>query len=369
MGFDLPFRPRITRRRRGPDFFANFRAALTPAMRGEVDFVLHGGDLLYRSKVPAGLVEMAMAPLLEVAGRGVPVYIVPGNHERSRIPLQLWTDHENIHIFDRPRTFQLRQNGTSVALSGFPFVRRAREGFVKTLEATGFRESTADLRLLCLHQVVEGAQVGAADFTFRGGPDVIRGVDIPGEFAAVLCGHIHRAQILRSGLNGHALAAPVIYPGSIERTSVAERHEEKGYYLLTFRDNDSEGGSLCDRDAGGRPLNEESTGETCLRDIGTGVSHFDATFKRLPARPMAKLVLNDVDLNGGSLDRLLDKRLRALDPESVVRVSLNGPVVREAAAALNARRLREITPPTMNVSLSPDTWRDKSARPSHGGAR
>jgi DNA repair exonuclease SbcCD nuclease subunit len=30
LGFDLPFRPRIKRRRRGLDFFANFERALMP---------------------------------------------------------------------------------------------------------------------------------------------------------------------------------------------------------------------------------------------------------------------------------------------------------------------------------------------------
>lgn len=93
LGFDFPFRPRIERRRRGPDFFSNFERALQPALRGEVDFVVHGGDLLYRSKVPAALIEMAMAPLIRVAENGVPVYLVPGNHERSRIPLHLWGTH------------------------------------------------------------------------------------------------------------------------------------------------------------------------------------------------------------------------------------------------------------------------------------
>jgi DNA repair exonuclease SbcCD nuclease subunit len=41
LGFDLPFRPRIKRRRRGHDFFANFERALQPALQGEVDLVIH----------------------------------------------------------------------------------------------------------------------------------------------------------------------------------------------------------------------------------------------------------------------------------------------------------------------------------------
>ena len=76
LGFDLPFRPRIKRRRRGPDFFANFTRALMPALRGEVDAVVHGGDVLYRSKVPARLVEMAFEPL------NAPVFY-PGSIERT----------------------------------------------------------------------------------------------------------------------------------------------------------------------------------------------------------------------------------------------------------------------------------------------
>ncbi len=39
LGYDLPFRPRIQRRRRGPEFFANFKRALQPAVEGRVDCV------------------------------------------------------------------------------------------------------------------------------------------------------------------------------------------------------------------------------------------------------------------------------------------------------------------------------------------
>jgi len=46
LGFDLPFHPRIQRRRRGPEFSANFKSALLPALQGRVDCVVHGGDLL-----------------------------------------------------------------------------------------------------------------------------------------------------------------------------------------------------------------------------------------------------------------------------------------------------------------------------------
>ncbi len=102
LGFDDPLKPRVQRRRRGPDFFLNYQKALQPALEGKVHLVVHGGDLFTRSRVPDTLVERAMAPLITVASLGVPVFLVPGNHERSRIPLSLWGVHPNLYIFRSP---------------------------------------------------------------------------------------------------------------------------------------------------------------------------------------------------------------------------------------------------------------------------
>ena len=124
LGFDLPSRPRVERRRRGPDFFANFERALEPALRGEADAVLHGGDLLYRSRVPPQLVDAAFAPLKRVADAGMPVLFVPGNHERSHVPHALLALHPLIHVFDRPRTYVLRVRETK-SLRENPQVRTA----------------------------------------------------------------------------------------------------------------------------------------------------------------------------------------------------------------------------------------------------
>ncbi len=234
IGHDWPRRPRVDRPRRGPEFLANFERALAPALRGEVDLVVHGGDLLFRSKVWPELVQRAMAPLFRVADAGVPVYLVPGNHERSRIPFPLLALHAGVHLFDRPRTHRLQLRGVRVALSGFPYLRGARDGFRAAVAQTGWRGVPADLRLLCLHQLIEGARVGITDFTFTHGPEVVRARDLPGAFDAVLSGHVHRAQVLRADLAGRPLPAPVVYPGSVERTSGDERGEEKGYQRLTL---------------------------------------------------------------------------------------------------------------------------------------
>lgn len=243
LGFDLPQRvTRSARDRRGEEFFASYERALEPAIRGEVDLVVHGGDVFFRSRVKPGLVLRAFAPLKRVADRGVPIFVVPGNHERSAIPFPLLAAHPGIHLFDRPRTFSVSFRGVSVAVSGFPCERQGiRDSFAGLLARSEWSSVAAGLRLLVIHQSVEGATVGSAGFTFRGGPDVIPGGAIPSGFAAVLAGHIHRHQVLTRDLAGRPLRAPVFYPGSIARTSSAENCDAKGSLVLELTP-DSDGG-------------------------------------------------------------------------------------------------------------------------------
>ena len=321
LGFDLPVRPRVEKRRRGPDFFANTRLALQPALGGKVDLVVHGGDLLYRSKVPAGLVAAALEPLLEVADTGVPVVLVPGNHERSVLPYPLLAAHENLHILDRPRTVELVIRGTRVALGGFPCERNGvRDVFDDLVGAAGLLETDAPIRLLCIHQTVEGAQVKG--YTFRGGVDVIRGRDIPAGLAAVLSGHIHRSQILERDLTGRRLSAPALYPGSIERTSFAEREEAKGFMILEIEALEGRGGNLA-----------------------------KTTFHELPARPMFGLTLDATGLRPEALSDAMRRELDALPEDAVVQLRVDGDFLPGAEAVIRAANLRALHPSTMTVDL------------------
>jgi len=324
LGFDLPFRPRINRRRRGPDFFANFERALMPPLKGDVHAVVHGGDVLYRSKVPARLVEMAFAPLKQVADSGVPVYLVPGNHERSTIPHGHLAAHPNIYLFDRPRTFRLQTATGSLALAGFPFVRTGiRKDFLKRVAQTGWQHMQADTHVLCIHQSADGAVVGPVGYTFRYAHDVIRTSDIPPGFAAVLAGHIHRFQVLQKDLKGKTLNAPVFYPGSLERTSFAEKDEPKGYLILEFE---------------------------------TAQPSSDAlkkwAFHKLTARPMTQLELHAAGMNGPQIQSWIQSRLYEISADSVVKLKVHGKISEEALEVIRAPALRALAPETMNIDAT-----------------
>ena len=59
LGFDYPIRPRVERRRRGPDFFASFQRVLDYAVETRADLLLHSGDFFFRSKVSPAIVDRA----------------------------------------------------------------------------------------------------------------------------------------------------------------------------------------------------------------------------------------------------------------------------------------------------------------------
>jgi exonuclease SbcD len=323
LGLDLPERPRVARRRRGPDFFASFERALAPALRGEADLVVHGGDVLFRSRVPPSLVARAFAPLKRVAERGVPVCVVPGNHERSHIPHPELARHPRILVFDRPRTFRITVGGLALALAGFPFVRHGlHQGFRAHLADTGWRDVRADARLLCLHQCVEGATVGPRGFTFRDGDDVIRAGDLPGSFAGILAGHVHRSQVLTQDLRGKPLSAPVLYAGSTERTSFAERDEGKGFLRIE--------------------VEADGSGRGRIRSW---------RFDSLPSRPMVQLDLPAAGLDGRGLAPALSSVLGRQHPDAVVRLKIHGRPIGVGDPVLRAASLRALVPSTMNVSV------------------
>lgn len=329
LGFDYPFRPRVQRRRRGPDFFRNFELALEPAFRGEVDLVVHGGDIFYRSQVPARLVDMAFEPLKRVADKGVPVYIVPGNHERSIIPYHILAAHPDIFIFDRPKSYIKEINGIKISLAGFPFLRHGiRKRFREVLECTGWQKTSADVHLLCMHQSVDGATMGPRNFMFRGGDDVIDIHDIPADFLAVLAGHMHRHQVLQNDLRGDEIPVPVLYAGAIERTSFAEKEERKGYVMIDM--------------IGGRRTRWK--------------------FYELPTRPMVPFEIDVTGIPGPAFASWLHEKIKAIPADSIVRIKINGKPVDRILKAVRVESLRSIAAETMNIDVILSDYYDFRAK-------
>ncbi len=319
LGFDEPLRPRSRRPRRGPDFFASFHHVLEVARAERADLVIHGGDLFYRSRVPDTLIDRAMGPLVQLADAGIPVLLVAGNHEWSSLPRTLFTLHDRVHLFNEPGTVRLTIDGIRVAVGGFPFVRQGvRELFPGLVAATGLASEPSDIRLLCIHQMVEGARVGPAGYQFRGGEDVVRASDLPRGMTAILSGHVHRHQVLRTALSGEPLSAPVVYAGSTERTSFAEVSETKGFVSIRAGPAAGPGGELQ-----------------------------SIQFRPLPARPMYVRTLDS-----GSLPTVLARfrsSLAEVDPGGILRVRIPADLAPSSARIIAA--VKAAVPPTMILSF------------------
>ena len=199
-----------------------------------MDALVHGGDVFFRSKIPAQVIQKAYEPLLPVLERGVHMFFVPGNHERSRLPVSPIFHHKNFHLFYRPRSFSIEMNGLEVIWGGFPSIRHeVQKDFPDKLVQVGYDSESEALKVLCMHQSIEHAVVGVQNYTFRRGPDVVGLDQFPDYLDLVLSGHIHRQQVLRS-----RAGTPLIYSGSIERTSFAERLETKGFFILNLSKDD-----------------------------------------------------------------------------------------------------------------------------------
>jgi exonuclease SbcD len=305
IGADLPARPRSQRRRRGDDLVASYRRVLEFAREHDVDLVIHAGDVFDRSRPSDAALAAAAGPLLALAAADVPVVIVPGNHERSVLPESLLFSHPNLHVVRSPCTLSFALCGTRVGVVGVPCLRRgAAKGFGQALRETGWEHARADVNVLATHQTFESATCGPAGYRFRSGEDVVERNVVPAAIDYIAAGHIHRHQVLATPCDG---GPPVVYAGSPDRITFAERDEPKGAVLVKV-----DGGRLTYR------------------------------FLEHAVRPMAVVPLNVSGLARAAIREEALERIAALPAEAVALLRLSGETTRREMRGLGlTQRARE----------------------------
>jgi DNA repair exonuclease SbcCD nuclease subunit len=210
------------------------------------------------------------------------------------MPYPLLALDDGLHLFDRPRSIVLEARGVRVAFLGFPYAWDVRRRFPGLLAAAARDAARADVRVLCVHQCVEGATCGPGHYTFRDGADVIRAADLPRDVVVTLSGHIHRHQVLRPPGR-----TPVIYAGSVERTSFAEAGEPKGFVVLE------------------------------LTRAGLG----GVEFRPLPARPMMTRSVGCDDVDTAGAHARIAAAVASTPEDAVVRLRISGTVPSTLTAA------------------------------------
>jgi DNA repair exonuclease SbcCD nuclease subunit len=257
----------LLRRAYGELFFLKVEKIIREAISiHKIDFIIHSGDFFNRSKPPPEVVDRGVKSFEFAARKGIPVFIVPGNHERSRLPIGLLPfSNDNLKVFADPCSYFFEKYGMSIKITGFPYIRHnARISFSEILKKAWNNSSAnntmrCDYSILVVHQILAGCRV--ENYTFRRGFDVVPMLQSLRKFNYIACGHVHRFQFLYEtespflkSTNRFYLAEqdpracnwhfdnkysdcsqfpnPIIaYAGSLERVSFMEKNEPKGYII------------------------------------------------------------------------------------------------------------------------------------------
>jgi DNA repair exonuclease SbcCD nuclease subunit len=128
-----------------------------------------------------------------------------------------------------------------------------------------------------------------------------------------------------------------MYPGSIERTSIAEADEEKGFMIV----------------------------EVSCDDAGIRVGW---QFRKLPARPLIVHELRLEALPGEALESRIRTIVAEAPPDAVLTVRVRGAMTEWSARLLSAAHLRALAPTTMNIEIrTADGGDTSSSWRSNGG--
>jgi DNA repair exonuclease SbcCD nuclease subunit len=305
----FPAQGAAARLRRASQLVDRFHSAVTKnaGFSGgrPADLCILAGDVFDNPRPSAAALAGASGPLLSLAAQDLPVFIVPGNHDRVAVSHSILLTHPRIHLFAQPGSVLVNVRGLRVRIIGIPWQRTA-QAFLGALAETYKQHAPADVVILACHQAFRGAVCGAHDFRFTRGDDVIDPADLPPDISYVAAGHVHRYQSLTGGRHG---SCQIVYAGSTDRMSFAERDEAKGCVVATW--------------------------ENGL------VSH---EFRAHPVRPMQVVPLDVTGLDAAGLRRRLDDTIMALPPEAMAELRLTGEttpdVVRGLRLTSHARRLR-----------------------------
>jgi DNA repair exonuclease SbcCD nuclease subunit len=123
----------------------------------------------------------------------------------------------------------------------------------------------------------------------------------------------------------------VLYPGSIERTSIAEADEEKGFMIVEFSPSTS----------------------------GVNV---EWRFHKLPARPLVRHDLQLEGLGATQVESVIRLLVANSPADAVISVRVTGAITEQVSRVLSARFLRTLAPPTMNLHLRLVDGHDSSLR-------
>lgn len=202
-------------------FFKSFDYVLQQARKRKVDYVLHAGDLFNRSKPPKKVISKTFDHIENLLNDGIGFIVVPGNHERAKLPDTLLTYfNDHFIIFRKLSKVKLDE----ITLIGFPFAYKSPITQINQ----AIKLANNDSSILLCHQLFYGAWFGPSEYHFSA-KDALTTYHLPQNIKFIITGHIHRAQSIQ--------ANRVVFTGSTERSSFVEIIEPKGYLEIDIEND------------------------------------------------------------------------------------------------------------------------------------
>lgn len=189
-----------------------------------VDIAVCLGDIYDRPAPPTPVRKMVSQWVNEFQRAGIDLYLLSGNHDATTSPdaptalesLRVLIVPSLVHVVDRPT---LLDCGALLLPFPSPGIYATRDEYDKDVQRV-MRQGTTTLVLA--HLTMDGASVGEQDFPYHGSD---HGLPACLSQEMVLIGHVHKPQTV----------SPIRHVvGSADRTSFAERNEERGFVLLSM---------------------------------------------------------------------------------------------------------------------------------------
>ena len=204
--------------------FSSFTRIVNKAIEEEVDFLVIAGDL-YDGEDRSIRAQIYFRNEMEkLAGKGIPVFIVHGNHDHlsGNWTKLKWPDNVFVFPGDVKMIPHCTKDGVRVHLYGFSYAKRhVRERMISHYR----KEEGADFHIGILHghDSKNGNHYSYAPFTVK---------ELAGKgFDYWALGHIHQRQVLKKD-------PLIIYPGNIQGRHRNETGE-KGCYLIEMSEKET----------------------------------------------------------------------------------------------------------------------------------
>lgn len=207
--------------------FKSFSNLVETAIKAEVDFVIIAGDIFDGEDRSLRAQARFRKEMVRLNGKGIPVYVIHGNHDHLGGKWPKLDLPGNVHVFAGEVEVKqfLKPDGTSVNLYGFSYPKRhLPERWIDKYQKSG----NADFHIGILHGHAEGSSEHGQYAPFR----ISELQDKQFDYWAL--GHIHKRKVLSNN-------PPVIYPGNPQGRNIKEQGD-KGGYIVTLSEVGAEYG-------------------------------------------------------------------------------------------------------------------------------